>query len=450
MPITTSSQEALALFLEGRHLMESGEVFSADTLLKQAVQLDPDFALAHVYMHMGAGIDKAMAISDFVTPGEQLLIRAYHAQQNRDYQSACRFVDSLTRMYPKDKHCLLYANHAYFYVDPDKALEYLNRALKIDPYYGAAYNLLGYELEQLGRLDEARKAYEDYMDYSPQSANAIDSYAHLLVRMGDFEQALDQFRKVQDYDPTNLFVSVKIAWLHLLFDAYEQAEHACLDLYHSDLESQDKAWGVFMMAHIRFIQEDFTGTMEILDAYLQELETTHNPLRKGYAIHQKGWYALRTGKYEQAIDLFANGLQLAMDDNLSYDEQDALSFCYHGGLSVAYGEMGSREESETHLQKARILFDAIRPHAYLQGMLNSYEAAYAILNGNFDKAISHLTSGPVSVSSIQRYYRGKTYELIGDTAKALSYYQEILTCFDQFMAGFFYSECKQKVQELKE
>jgi len=44
---------------------------------------------------------------------------------------------------------------------PDKAIEHLRQAVLLDPKYSAAWKLLGKALTDVGRTDDAIKAYED-------------------------------------------------------------------------------------------------------------------------------------------------------------------------------------------------------------------------------------------------------------------------------------------------
>ena len=58
------------------------------------------------------------------------------------------------------------------------------KAVEIDPSYGAAWNNLGIGYEQLGRFTDARKAYEKAMELDPNNT---------LIRNNN-----DQFREIYD------------------------------------------------------------------------------------------------------------------------------------------------------------------------------------------------------------------------------------------------------------
>jgi Flp pilus assembly protein TadD len=58
------------------------------------------------------------------------------------------------------------------------------KAVKLDPSYGAAWNNLGIGLEQLGKFDEAREAYEKALRLEPDNTFIRNNY--------------DQFREIYD------------------------------------------------------------------------------------------------------------------------------------------------------------------------------------------------------------------------------------------------------------
>lgn len=111
MPITTSSKEALTLFLQGRDKSDNAETAAALTLFEQALEKDPNFALAYVYRWQFSGsytisrqnLKKAMSLADKVSPGEKLWILAAHAQSEVNSAKQKEHLDQLLKLHPSDK-----------------------------------------------------------------------------------------------------------------------------------------------------------------------------------------------------------------------------------------------------------------------------------------------------------------------------------------------------------
>jgi Flp pilus assembly protein TadD len=56
------------------------------------------------------------------------------------------------------------------------ATQRLERATSMDPAYAAAWNNLGIGYEQLGRFDDARKAYEKALELDPENTFIKTNY----------------------------------------------------------------------------------------------------------------------------------------------------------------------------------------------------------------------------------------------------------------------------------
>ena len=68
-----------------------------------------------------------------------------------------------------------------------EAVYRFEKAIEIDKTYGGAWNNLGIAYEQLGRFDEARKAYETAMELEPSNTfirNNYDLFREIYDRQG--------------------------------------------------------------------------------------------------------------------------------------------------------------------------------------------------------------------------------------------------------------------------
>jgi tetratricopeptide (TPR) repeat protein len=71
----------------------------------------------------------------------------------------------------------------------------------VNPDFAPAYNLLGYVYRTIDDLDSARSAFERYVELIPDEPNPYDSYAELLMEMGEYDESIENYRKALEYDP---------------------------------------------------------------------------------------------------------------------------------------------------------------------------------------------------------------------------------------------------------
>lgn len=114
-----------------------------------------------------------------------------HAGQTED-ASAC--FESVILMQPdhaQAHHCLgiLAAQSGDFF----KATELIGHAAKLDPANAEISNNLGNALRQLGRIEQAREAYEQAIANDRTYPNAYLNHADLCLKSGDVDAALSSF-----------------------------------------------------------------------------------------------------------------------------------------------------------------------------------------------------------------------------------------------------------------
>ena len=110
LPITTSSPEARALYLEGRDLVERLKGTEGHLRTDQAVKKDPQFALGWLQWaqtsgtakEFFAGLDKAVASASRASEAEQKFIRAAEAGAKSRPADQERLLAELAKQFPND------------------------------------------------------------------------------------------------------------------------------------------------------------------------------------------------------------------------------------------------------------------------------------------------------------------------------------------------------------
>ena len=210
VPITTASDEARQLYLEGRDLQEKLRATDARAKFEKAAAKDPSFALAQVGLANTAGtakeffaaVDRAVALADKASESEKLLICALDAGAKGEPARQSDCLNKLVAAHPNDErvHNQLGAYH-FGRQDYAAAVAEYKKATAIDPQFSQPYNQMGYAHRFMGRNAEAEKAFKRYIELIPGDPNPYDSYAELLMKMGRFEESIKTYEKALSVDP---------------------------------------------------------------------------------------------------------------------------------------------------------------------------------------------------------------------------------------------------------
>ena len=203
---TTKSLEALRAYgLAVKTRTTKGDE-AAIPFLQQAIERDPEFALAHaklgvVFSNLGraddakAATDRAYALRDRVSEYERLYITwSYYARDGRDDGKALETLQLLTTTYPRDFAAR--NNLGIYYMGQGKlaeALDQFRAATEIAPGEPLPLGNAASALLFLGRFDEALPLVDRTLAIRPNVGLAINRWtnAHIRAdaRAGSFRDA---------------------------------------------------------------------------------------------------------------------------------------------------------------------------------------------------------------------------------------------------------------------
>ncbi len=233
--VTTSSMEAYNYFLRGKEELEKLYYESAQQFLEKAVELDPTFATAYLYLsdtfaslgdrrRQREAIEKAKEYSNKATEKERLYIEAvYDLYTKEDDAAYANLIEQLTRKYPKEKEFHLNLAGSLEGKDLPRAIEEYTKALELDPQYGAALNLLAIIYRGTGDYEKSLELFRRYAAVSPGDANPFDSMAWTYFRMGDFDRAREKFEEALEVKPDFYFSLKGLLYLCALEQDYPEA-----------------------------------------------------------------------------------------------------------------------------------------------------------------------------------------------------------------------------------
>ncbi len=204
---TTSSLEALRYYSDSNRAPADVAI----KLLRQAIELDPDFALAHVELgvkyYIGAQrplgeehFQKALSLLDRLTSREQLWIRALIEDWRGNREEGIRSYRTYLAQYPDDSTAWYRLGYAYLVSsEAEAAIEAFQRVIAIDSGSSGAYVNLASCYNLLDRREEALEHYSKAFSLDPSLETGTfvnNEYGFLLVRMGRVEEAEKTFRKM--------------------------------------------------------------------------------------------------------------------------------------------------------------------------------------------------------------------------------------------------------------
>ncbi len=190
---TTSSFEALKACSQGDKIFHETGAIHAIPFFTRAIELDPNFAIAYVYLSLAydslgeesksvENIGKAFQLRDRVTESEKFLISSlYYASASGELEKAIQVSELWTQAYPRDWRPPL--NLGAFYAalgQYENALAETKKCLDIDPDNIICRANLMQFYSLLNRLDEARDKYEEAIKHNPGNED-IRAYRYGLA-----------------------------------------------------------------------------------------------------------------------------------------------------------------------------------------------------------------------------------------------------------------------------
>ena len=326
VPVTTSSDEARALYDEGLALADNLHFVEANEVFAKAVEADPGFAMG--YFRLAQTSQTAAAFFRAVgqaednaadsTEGEQLYIRALIAFAENDQAAQLDAISSLLRMYPKDERThLQLANYHNAQQNFAEAIKHFEHATSINPEFASAFNSLGYARRGNGDLDGAKVAFARYVELIPDEANPYDSYAELLMEMGEYDESIANYRKALEQDSNFPSAYAGISINESLKGNYDGAQAAAEEMLAAARTEGEKRGAKFrsLTAHL------IAGNREAAHAVAEEIyamaRAEGNYAAMGGISEYMGDVMASSGESAKALEYYENALKHRQESNVN-------------------------------------------------------------------------------------------------------------------------------------
>ena len=331
IPVTTNSKEALKFYLKGRDLLERLRYQEAREYFEKALNEDPDFALAHLHKGMitfgstdfTQEIKKAVSLIDRISHGERLKILGMEAFANRLPMKEREYYQTLVEEFPNDERAhLLLGNHYFFQAEYNKAIGSYRRATEINPKYSPPYNQLGYSHRYLENYDEAKEAFKTYTKLIPDDPNPYDSYADLLMKMGNFEKSIKTFEKALKQDPSFFSSVIGIANNLNLLGQHESARDRIREALETTSMPAEIRGLKYTIAISYIDQGNIEHGLRVLEGVYDMDKQLNDPSRTAEDLIYIAALQTEMGDYKEASLKYKQALQLIEDSALSNERME--------------------------------------------------------------------------------------------------------------------------------
>ena len=428
VPITTRSEEARTLYLQGRQVSEQLRAHDARKLFEQAAAKDSTFALPHYNMAINSAspkeflehLNEAVKLSGDASEGERLMILSLQAGSNGDSKRSLEYLEELVEKYPRDPRALTLLSVGYTNVqDFENAVGEAKKATEADPSYAAAYNLLGYTYMPQRKYPEAEAAFKKYIELVPGDPNPYDSYAEMLMRTGRFDESIAQYRKALSVEPhfSNSYVGIAS---NLVYQGKHAAAAAELQKLSDAARDDGDRRTAMLNRTVVFVDQGATPQalreMEKLYAFDAKLGDTS---AMSTDAQQMGDILADAGRADQAATRYRQSLSLVERSGLSVEIKDMSKLANHANLARVALAKGDVVAAKTHAEAYRKGAEAsedvgrVRTAHELLGMI-------ALQEKDYDGATTHLAEADQQdsyiLTALARAWQGK-----GDAGKAKDY-----------------------------
>lgn len=431
VPITTSSKEALAQYLEGRSLAERLRATDALPHFEKAVAQDPNFAMGYLNLAFAQptakgffeNLNKATSLVDKVSEGERLWILGVEAGVNGFPMQQRENYKKLVEKFPNDEraHTLL-GNHYFGQQEYEDAIAQYEKALKINPDFSQPYNQLGYANRFLGNYEAAEKAFEKYITLIPDDPNPYDSYAELLMKMGRYDASIESYRKALRIDPHFVASYIGIATNYDLKGEHEAARQELETLYAKARNDGERRAALFATSVSYVDQGKLDKALAEMDKQFALAKNINDAAAMAGDLTAMGNILLEADKPDEAKAKYEKALKVIQNSDLSEEikANAARGYLYNSAqVALAKNDLSTARMNAAEYKKE---VEAIH-NAFQIRLAHELAGRVALEQKNYDQAIAELQQAnqqnPYTFYRIALAYEGK-----GDRQQASKFYKK--------------------------
>ncbi|MDI6641667.1 MAG: tetratricopeptide repeat protein [Elusimicrobiota bacterium] len=376
--ITTQKYSSYAHFLQGLAYLKQNELQKATYEFEKTIELDPNAVGAYkelisVYLQSGKlekakqKAEKLKQLSD--DTDTKLFLGSFYVVL-ADTQSAINQYEEVIRKEPTNLEAIIVLAGIYSVIAPEKALNYWEEYISLNPESDEAYYRKALILKKLNRIEEAKEALKEALNKKPDDLLLNLTLSEIYEIQQDTIAATNQLEKfitakeaVKGRVAENFGIYIRIGNLYFQAKQYPKAEEFFTKA--STLLPDDPT-AYFWLAVLSEEKKDYTSAIKYLEKILKckDITDTATYIRLSYYYSQ-----LKNTK--KSIQLLKKSLKSSPN-----------SPEIHFFLGLGYIDLKKYKKAEKHLLKTIQLKDDFSDAYFYLGVI--YEQT-----GRFENSIKY-------------------------------------------------------------
>lgn len=224
------------------------------------------------------------------------------------------------------------------------AIKYLEKARVINMEDVAVAVELAATYSALGEKEKAKKTYLEAIKNFPNNWIAYDGYGYFLYRNGEYNKAIDSYRKILDITPDNVLALNNIAGMYILKNEFSMAA----DYLERAASLKSDSFVFANMGSMYYLAMKFE---KALFSYKEALRLESDNYQ--WMVYVADTYKHIPGKEEQASFYFRSAIQAARKDIATNPNLPKS----HRYLALALAYFGEMEQARAAILSANALDD---------------------------------------------------------------------------------------------
>jgi len=340
------SSSAQDWFEKGTNNLRNGSYYQASKAFQQAIEVDPNFALARAYLAQAwtelDSIDKAkdellevtrlIRTGLAISPTDSLYLDAITAMARRDFPQAVKTYTTIAEQSPNESHVYVDLGYAHENAgNPDKALENYLKAIPLNNgQYATAYWRAGIVYLRKQQMKEAADMFDQAeslyrVSSNIEGTNEVGRQRGILFReSGRYEEARAQFLKCLEAakalgnEPQQITALIELSYLASTQGSAGEGEkyaHEAVD-FAQQKQLENLAAGSFLeLGNSASTKRDYQNAERYFTQAIQLAQLKKGHVREMSATSNLGGVYITTLRVDQGLGLVEQALQFFRQGN---------------------------------------------------------------------------------------------------------------------------------------